>query len=258
MSQVAKLVWWQPPASFGLFPKVSNLGDALSPYIVNQCRLSAGLGKFISTSRLLAIGSILHRAVDGDVVWGSGHHGLKADSAYNFRHLDVRAVRGPITAALLRKKGIEVPDVFGDPAVLLPSFVSKPEVGRRSAFVIVPHYADRRRVSFDAPVVRTYGRNFLGFVRKLAQAETVLSASLHGIIIAESYGIPSILVRNAASETLDKYTDYYESTGRHEYPIADSFEDAARLSPPPLPSLDKMRMDLRASFPSDLWEGMSR
>lgn len=247
------LVWWRPHPRLGIFPRRKNLGDELSRFIVQSCASSLGNGSFRTGRRLLAIGSILHHARDGDVVWGSGHHGGKALDKYNFHDIDVRAVRGPLTAQLLTRMGVDAPSVMGDPAILLPLFMPKPVCEVRRKVVVIPHYWDSGRVATSMPILRTYGSNIRRFVAELSSADMVISASLHGIIISEAYGIPSILVTNARSETLHKYTDYYESTGRFEYPSARSYDEALLLRPPPLPNLAEMQAQLLQAFPLDLW-----
>ena len=51
-----------------------------------------------------------------------------------------------------------------------------------------------------------------------------------------------------------KYNDYYFSTGRYNYPIAKSIEEALEITPAPLPDLENMRKKLMRAFPADLWE----
>lgn len=254
--EIKNLVWWKMPPALGVFPKRLNLGDALSPFIV-QAELDHFFGTTARapTKRLLAIGSILHKARDGDVIWGTGSNGMKADDEYSFANLDVRAVRGPITADLLRRKGVECPEVFGDPAILLPLVIPKPNVQRGSKPLIIPHFSDRSRVSARWNVLRTEGSDFHNFVRAIVSSPVVYSASLHGIIIAESYGVPAVLVTNAKSESEHKYRDYYESTGRSQFATAETFDEAAVKSPPAIPDLSSMRHALRQSFPYDLWNG---
>src|SRR6266700_1022302 len=60
-----ELVWWRPPQGL-------NFGDVLSEIIVTK--ILADNDHFLNDqtgqhSRLLALGSILHLARDGDVVW---------------------------------------------------------------------------------------------------------------------------------------------------------------------------------------------
>ena len=103
-----------------------NFGDFLSPIIVDQCLRAHGftmLDEAPCDARLLALGSILQSAYDGDVVTGSvGSTVWKMMKRFSkVTHLDIRALRGPRTQEVMRRRGIAVPDIFGDPALLLPS-----------------------------------------------------------------------------------------------------------------------------------------
>jgi hypothetical protein len=50
-----------------------------------------------------------------------------------------------------------------------------------------------------------------------------------------------------------KYDDYYQSTGRMKYKIADTVEKAVQMGPEKLPDLKKLQENLLISFPYDLW-----
>lgn len=60
------------------------------------------------------------------VVWGTGCTKEPEKNINNIIHqkymrkLDVRAVRGPKTKGALDKLGIKCPEVYGDPAMLMP------------------------------------------------------------------------------------------------------------------------------------------
>ena len=57
--------------------------------------------------------------------------------------------------------------------------------------------------------------------------ELILSSSLHGVILAEAYGIPAVLIRNE-NEPLFKYKDYYMGTGRDKVVFAKSIKEGLR------------------------------
>lgn len=113
------LFWWQPKNG-GV-----NMGDHLSKVIVS-CVLALQdktlLEKRDLRQKLIATGSVLHFAKDGDTVWGSGINGKIPAERNTFSTLDVRAVRGPKTRAFLLERGIAVPEVYGDPGLLTPMF----------------------------------------------------------------------------------------------------------------------------------------
>jgi len=100
-----------------------NLGDYLSYVVCDHLVRSKGFsGKAAKDSVLYAIGSIIGFIRQDAVVWGSGI--LSPDWAYRLyaKHsrMDIRVVRGPNTAAVLRSIGKHVPQIYGDPAILMP------------------------------------------------------------------------------------------------------------------------------------------
>ena len=245
----------RPDLETGVVAPVNNFGDLLGPVIV--AALSAGLPvpSTLPETRLLAVGSIMHYARDGDVVWGSGVNGKIPFSKLTARNLDIRAVRGPRTRSILRDRGHSVPAVYGDPALLLPRLF--PELGILSCvktrpITIVPNFNDLSdELLADDRVLSPRG-DLWDIVRAIAQSEFVIGSSLHAIVIAESFGIPARLVRSA-TETHHKSVDYYAGTGRSRIIIADDIDDAIGLggAVPGDPDLD----GLLDSFPRDLWTG---
>ncbi len=202
--------------------------------------------------RLLAIGSILHFAQSGDVVWGSGVNGKVRADEYQFGTLDVRAVRGPLTQAFLEERGIHVPAVFGDPALLLPHLF-RGRFQRKSLrpHVVVPNLHDLHSLSLPPDQIVSPLLPWNRCVEKILEADLVISSSLHGLIIAEAYGIPARLLRVSETENLFKYEDYIRGTGRTELVYARSIEEAMKMEGMPLPQWDAEPL-LRA-FPVDLW-----
>ena len=199
--------------------------------------------------RLLAVGSILHFARDGDVVWGAGVNGKMLQDSYP--RLDVRAVRGPLTAELLRRGGVDAPDVFGDPALLIPHLWTDDELGivrASGGTVLVPNLHDRADFPPEAIDPRA---DVVACVRAIASANLVVSSSLHGVVVAEAYGVPAVLVASSTEPAL-KYEDYYRGTGRSLPATAATWRDGLATTPAP-PIASWSPEPLLAAFPADLW-----
>lgn len=91
------------------------------------------------------------------------------------------------------------------------------------------------------------------FIDEIIKGKLVISSSLHGIILAEAYGVPAILLYEK-DMNLFKYKDYYHSTGRYDFPIAKSIEEALTMKPAPIPDMSVLQKNLLESFPADLWK----
>lgn len=231
-----------------------NFGDHLSIVIASAVAARKGLTFEDEVSRhrrMLAIGSILHYARDGDTVWGSGVNGKIPLEEIVARRLDIRAVRGPKTAEVLRGMGHQVPDVFGDPGLLLPTLFGdrfRPQPSRDVIFV--PNLHDWKLVASDPRAVSPLG-GWNRVVEEILTARFVAASSLHGLIVAEAYGIPARYVRLSEIEGRFKYDDYAQGTGRKTLEPAESIEEAVAMGGHPPIKFDPEA--LLAAFPYDLW-----
>ncbi|MFI2487944.1 polysaccharide pyruvyl transferase family protein [Promicromonospora kroppenstedtii] len=240
-----RLVPWRRP--------VGNFGDLLGPLIVARLVAREGLTEPVSPRRLLAVGSILNLARTGDVLWGIGANGKTLDHPPAYRELDVRAVRGPRTAAFLRAKGHTVPDVFGDPGLLLGRLWSREQIARDTApraVTVVPNLNDRHLAVGRSDAVDPTG-DLTATLGAIAASDLVVGSSLHGIVVAESLGIPARLVTSRA-EPAFKFEDYYRGTGRPAFRPAPDVETAIGLGGEPPPAWAPG--PLLAAFPRDLWQ----
>jgi len=226
----------------------ANFGDEIGPLLVAAL---AGDAVAPAGARLLSVGSVIHFAEPGDVVWGAGVNG-KVRQRVRYP-LDVRAVRGPLTRAVLLGSGVPTPEVFGDPALLLPRLLPDVEPAGAADVLVVPNLNELDRVGGEG-VLSPLG-DPLDIASRIRAATFVVASSLHALVLADAYGVPSRPLVPAAEHPF-KYLDYYAGTGRADVRFASSVEEALELGPvaPPEVDLDA----LEAAFPRDLWEGGPR
>lgn len=244
-----------------------NLGDYLSTVIVEHMKQRHGLAEDGCRRRihLYAVGSILQAGYQNAAVWGSGFIEDPLGSGLSrvfhgswMRKLDIRAVRGPLTAEALRRLGHTVPEVCGDPGILMPMIYQPQNVEKTREYVVVRHYVDTQVCENTVPILTT---DYKGFIDRLCQAGRVVSSSLHGVILAEAYGVPAVLYRPEETDEqlpIFKYKDYYYGTGRTSFPIARTIEEALRTEPCPVPDFTRQAAALAAAFPVDLWQGVKK
>jgi pyruvyltransferase len=231
---------------------LNNFGDLIGPVIVDRIAAELNLIQPPDTRRLVAVGSIMKLTRPGDVVWGTGVNGKSMDVGAA-PDLDVRAVRGPRTRNMLREHGTDVPEIFGDPALLWPRYWPREHYlqqnpGTRYAVGVVPNFHDR--ATMTGPHVIDPLGPLHEVIRDIALSDFVCGSSLHGIIIAEAFGIPARLVKPGAEDAF-KYDDYYYGTGRDSYDVAMTVEEAIDGGGEAPGSFDADA--LFSAFPKDLY-----
>lgn len=207
-----------------IFKKKENYGDLLSKYLVEK--ISGKEIKWVHPKKqawykwnkknYVAIGSVLHHASKDSIVWGSGI----IDKEQNIIKADYRAVRGPQTRKFLQKLGYECPEVYGDPALLLPKYYH-PTIEKKYKLGIIPHYHDFNSVlenyknEPDILVIDLMTMDIEYVTRQILSCEKTISSSLHGLIVSHAYRIPSVWVEFSDKIFGDgiKYRDYLESVG---------------------------------------------
>ena len=245
-----------------------NLGDTLGRVIISFLLEKKGISvdQWIPQKRhLFAVGSnIFGSGIKGNyqdaTIWGSGilKEPLRRESIaqrFSRRKLDIRAVRGPLSMDVLLRFGHNCPEVYGDPAILMP-LIYQPIVEKRYKYTIIPqfvHECSFREAHPNERMISMNTDNYQVVIDAIVASEMVYTSSLHGIILAESYGVPAVFFRNLAKRIDFKYLDYYYSTGRTDIRIAESFEESLDREPLPIPDLSELRQGLLDSFPFDLW-----
>lgn len=218
---------------------VLNFGDWSGPHIVRALtgkQPVQGNRPGSGTRVLYSVGSILGWIKRNNVdVWGSGlMRPLTEDELAERRKLTgvkIHAVRGSLTKGTLENDlGWQVPDVFGDPALLLPDVVSPAAWdGGRVAFV--PHNVHRSKYGATNAAVDVIDarRDAKDVARSISAASAVVSSSLHGIIVAQAYGVPWVwlnVVDHQLFGATFKFEDFFtcldrNQVSRHDVRISD-------------------------------------
>lgn len=208
------LRWCQTP---------SNWGDVLSKELAEK--ISGKKVKWVNTNdgkdidKYISIGSILGWADEYTTVWGSGF--ISQGSKLSSKPRSIRAVRGPLTLGLLKSQGIDCKDVaLGDPALLYPRYYF-PKIRKKYKLGIIPHYVDQSNSYFaklnnSGILVINILDPIDKVVNEILSCEMIASSSLHGIIAADSYGVPSTWLEfsNKVIGSGFKFRDYYMSVHR--------------------------------------------
>lgn len=217
--------------------KSNNWGDFLNSELIYKISgekpVFAGYPKNIITKKYyeirnsrtdniyMVIGSILHRMDKKCIIWGSGF--ISDNITIKEKPLKICAVRGPKSRKIFLKNGIECPDIYGDPGLLYPKFYN-PIIEKKYLLGIVPHYVDYNNPLLDKfkkdpkVLVIDVMSGINRFVDNILSCNYVASSSLHGIIAADAYNIPSLWIK--LSDKIKggnfKFLDYLKSVKRNE------------------------------------------
>jgi hypothetical protein len=236
-----------------------NFGDVIGPWLVQKL-----LGAPVVNSRslepprpsLFTVGSVIgHLDRPGHHVWGSGVINPigpeKRERIAGNQPEAIHAVRGRLTRQeLMDKLGWAVPEVYGDPALLMPKYhrpsASAPTTGE---VAVVPHYSHRplfaqvRGTGFRV-VDATDGLERV--VDAIANADRCVSTSLHGVIIAQAYEVPWVWLRledNQLHGDTFKFEDFFTVVDRSQ--VAELSVAASAV-----PEIDYLQVSRAARLPT--------
>ena len=206
---------------------------------------------------LMGIGSILDwKSTNDSIVWGSGIMDCEVVIPNQCKPMEVVAVRGVLTKLVLEKNGILCPDVFGDPALLLPN-VYQPFVEKSEIIGIIPHYVDlddpnlhkllKNNRNVELINIQHY-KNWKDVIDQICSCKYIVSSSLHGLILSDAYKVPNVWVKFSDKIVGNdfKYYDYFSAVGRND--ICLDMRNIISIS-----ELDKVvRMYEKINFDDDL------
>jgi polysaccharide pyruvyl transferase len=168
--------------------QIPNYGDRLTPHLLSWFSGVETEWAPIEQADVVVIGSALEHIPagwDGHVI-GTGR--ILEDSELHTDKATVHAVRGPLSA-----RGIKGDFALGDAGLLACDLV---DVGTRDIEVgVVPHWSDTDLWNWQwlqalNPVLISPWDDPLTVVQMIGRCKKIVSSSLHGIIVADAFGIP--------------------------------------------------------------------
>lgn len=196
-------VWW--------WAKKNNYGDILTPLLFDYFKIPYEFTPKAKQANIISVGSIASKARPHTTVLGSGFISTndKVEPRANYKF-----VRGPRTREKIISAGGSCPEIYGDPALLLSSIIS--ESKKVHEIGIVPHYIDYSEVKRKYPnefVINLQTDDPIKTTNEITSCKKIISSSLHGLIVANAYGIPAAWIKfsdNLVGNDF-KFYDYAES-----------------------------------------------
>lgn len=243
-----------------------NLGDKMNKFFIEQLfGRTIELDNF-TTADMTAIGSILDELFEEGIVgkrdkelrryadklhvlkiWGTGLIFEYKDTQKFIRPVDVYALRGKLTRETVSKAiGKRIHCTLADPGLLASLMISP--VQKKYEVGIVPHYVD-----FELPVIEEMKNKYSNsivinvkddlyeVIKQIASCKCIVSSSLHGLIIADSFAIPNqwIVCSDKVLGDGYKFRDYYSAF--------DIKGESVDLRYEPIPDIDQIHKNYKIS-----------
>lgn len=202
--------------------RANNFGDWLTPVILKYFGYTV-LYSSAYDADIIMVGSILEQVphLYRGKILGAGF--IYPESKLSFPKAEILGLRGRLTKL---STGIDREIVLGDPGLLI-SFLCNKKIFKKYKLGIVPHVSDVRT---DALTVLKKNNHIkiiypqqhpIKVAKDIMSCDAILSSSLHGLIFADSLGIPNrriIFNKNTLGGNF-KFDDYYSVIEGNEKPI---------------------------------------
>lgn len=251
----SNVFWWQGPPD--------NFGDWIGPYLFEKISGRQPIYRHPSNKSLstvyLTVGSMARWFCEDSIVWGSGI--IDVDENF-WQPYKTCAVRGRFTRDRMLQLGYPCPEVYGDPAILTKQFYT-PTTNKAYKLGVIPHYKNQKEaVNFfadkkDTTIIDVRTRNIESVIDQIVACEAVISSSLHGVILANTFSVPAAQIVFSELPGGDgiKYIDYFSAfniTPPKPLKIQNNTERATIfdfIKDYPQPTTDKVSASLLHSCP---------
>lgn len=221
------------------YAKVPNMGDILNVMVIEKLfgykvkrhtyltgelsAIGSGLGQFtlsnnVAISFVQRLFGIMFPSV---TIWGTGFICKKErDNGFYRKKMRFAAVRGELSKRRVERiLGYKLNISVGD-AGILASYLLEEPTNKKFKVGIIAHYKEQDEPIFTKLLNNYNNATFIDVrqhpsvvIKQIAECETIISSSLHGLIIADSFCIPNIhiVVSNKLLGDGFKFDDYYSS-----------------------------------------------
>lgn len=219
-----------------------NFGDILNVDIFKKFNINIEYASK-KNAEIVAIGSLLdlyfcnkseylkrfrYKFYKPVIVWSTGFIKEEKPNEILLRRLDVRAVRGYKTLNRLKDlTGVKIANniAIGDGGLLISHFFNTSNVNKKYSLGIIRHYIDENtdildKIDVQNSTVIDIKQKPEDFIQKVAECDCIISSAMHGLICADSLGIPNIrIIKNKLIGGNYKFEDYYSAFGieKHNY-----------------------------------------
>lgn len=212
-----------------------------TPLTCDMSAIGSGLGNFMLSNQIhIRAVQLIAGNIYGDAnIWGTGFISNMEDKKFFRKKMNFYALRGELSKQRVEKIiGNEISVVTGD-AGLLADRVVKPSKGKKYAVGIIPHFREQDEIifkklkeKFPKSIMIDLKMDAVSVIEKITQCEAIISSSLHGLIVADCYGIPNrwVVVSNKPKGDGFKYRDYYSGYGLDIAPLDLNKEDMPTIN----------------------------
>jgi pyruvyltransferase len=201
-----------PPPTAYWWKGHPNFGDMLTFLLMERFADTTVEWAPAQEANIFAVGSILEAIPSGwrGIVAGSGR--LFEQSTLHLEDAIILGLRGPLSA-----KGVKGDYAIGDPGLLADELVT---VDKEYNLGLVPHWSDTvletQFGQYNPRIIRPEG-DPLEVIREIGRCRKIVSSSLHGLIVADAFGIPRRIELVGAKFIKEggdfKFRDYHASIG---------------------------------------------
>lgn len=234
------------------YPQIPNMGDLLNKDMLESLFQIKVQRVNFKQSNIIAIGSSLSRVlytvnykrkikqriiklfnIDPFYIWGTGfmNYNAQEGNLIQSRNIKILSLRGNLSKSRVEKvlgKKLNIPT--GDGGLLVDRWIGG-NPSKKYRIGIIPHFKEmdspiisEMKKKYSDSVIIDLGKKPIDVVKEIASCETILSSSLHGLIVADSFHIPNkhILLYPYGERMLGdgfKFADYYSSYGLKDTPL---------------------------------------